>query len=206
MARGAHIGKVKKTDNAHFGLKAKIEIRRHILETLTPAYAVVFDAFAGSGVMWGEVWKGAADYVGCDETWHSDERCCYVADNRRVLRCIELKRFTCFDLDAYGSPWEQALIIAARRPPLVAGERLGLVLTEGSSLYTRFSAVPYAMRQAAGLLPAIALGAGKMHDELITRAVRGVVRRMHGVIVKEWRALGATGAQVRYIGVVIEGR
>jgi hypothetical protein len=65
--------------------------------------------------MWTHVWREAAGYVGCDLKWFADERCCYVADNRRVLRCADLSSFTCFDLDAYGSPWEQALIVAARR-------------------------------------------------------------------------------------------
>lgn len=203
--RGVHIGGVKKVENAHAGWKAKVEIRRRVLEALTPEKAHVFDAFAGPGLMFTEVWSRAAGYVGCDERWHADDRCCFVADNRRVLRCIDLAPFTCFDLDAYGSPWEQAIIIAARRPRMKAGERLGLVLTEGTSLYTRFSSIPKAMRQAAGLLPSVALGAGRLHDELITRALRGVVRRMNGRIVQQWGALGTSGAQMRYLGAVIEG-
>lgn len=201
--KGARIGKVEKVENAHAGWKAKVEIRRRVLEALTPEKAVVFDAFAGPGLMYSEVWKHAARYVGCDEKWHRDDRCCYVADNRRVMRCTDLTPFTCFDLDAYGSPWEQALILAARRP-VKPGERVGLVITEGTSLYTRFSQVPYAMREAAGLLPAISLGAGRMHDDLIARALRGIVRRMHGTIVKEWRAMGVSGAQMRYLGVIVE--
>ena len=206
MAVGVHIGGVTKVDNSHAGVAAKVEVRQRVLNALTPARAVVFDAFAGTGQMYEAVWHAAAGYVGCDERWHADDRRCFVADNRRVLRCIDLAPFTCFDLDAYGSPWEQALIIAARRPRLALGERLGLVFTEGTSLYTRFSSVPHAMREAAGLLPAVSLGAGRLHDALIARAVRGVVRRMGGAVVKEWRAVGVTGAQMRYIGVVVEGR
>jgi len=205
MARGAHIGKVAKVENAHAGWRAKVEIRQRVLNELTPARAVVFDAFAGPGLMYAEVWKHARGYVGCDERWHMDARCCYVADNRRVMRCVDLGGFTCFDLDAYGSPWEQALILAARRPRMHPGDRVGLVITEGTSLFTRFSSVPKAMREAAGLLPAVALGAGRLHDELIARALRGIVRRMGGRIVKQWAAIGTSGAQMRYVGVVIEG-
>jgi hypothetical protein len=78
------------------------------------------------------------------------------------------------------------------------------VLTEGTSLYKRFSQVPHAMREAAGLLPTVSLGAGRLHDELIARALQGVVRRMGGRIVRQWKATGASGAQMRYLGVVIE--
>lgn len=194
-----------KADNAERGLSAKVDIRRRVLEAVTPGKAVVFDAFAGRGVMWSHVWKDAAGYVGCDERdWFRDERCCFVADNRRVLRAIDLAPFTVFDLDAYGSPWEQALIIAARRR-VAKGERLGLIITEGTSLHTRFSSLPHALRQAAGLNPAVADGAGRLHDELIARALLGVVRRLRCTVVRQWRAASTTGAQVRYIGTVLEG-
>jgi hypothetical protein len=196
---------VVKINNHRGGRKAKIEIRERVLEALTPEGAVVFDAFAGAGLMWREVWRRAAGYIGCDEEWHRDERCCYAADNRRVLRCIDLSPFTVFDLDAYGSPWEQALIIAARRRPMAVGERLGLVFTEGSYLRMRFSKVPRAMRLAAGVMPAVEFGAGHMHDALIGRAVSGIARRMHGRVVKEWRALGVTSSHVHYVAVILEG-
>jgi hypothetical protein len=194
-----------KADNHAHALTAKLDIRRRVLEQVGPGRAVVFDAFAGAGVMWSHVWKNAAGYVGVDEReWFRDERCCFVADNRRVLRAIDLQPFTVFDLDAYGSPWEQALIIAARRR-VAKGERLGLIITEGTSLHTRFSSLPHALRQAAGLNPAVADGAGRLHDELIARALLGVVKRLRCAVVRQWRAANTTGAQVRYIGSVIEG-
>lgn len=195
----------KKTDNARHGWKAKCEIRQHVLAAIGAERAHVFDAFAGAGLLWDAVWRDAASYVGCDERWFPDgARCAFVADNRRVLRCVDLAAFNCFDLDAYGSPWEQALIIAARRP-LAGGERIGLVITEGSSLKTRFSALPYAMMQAAGLTRVAERGAGKMHDEIIGRAIRGVVRRMGGSVVREWLAVAENSTGMRYIGLVVEG-
>lgn len=195
--------KTAKVENAKHGWKAKTQIRRNVLELLGPQQTRVFDAFAGPGLMWEHVWKDAALYVGCDERWYrEDTRCCYVADNRRVLRSADLSVFNCFDLDAYGSPWEQALIIAARRR-VKPGERLGLVVTEGTSL-KRFGGLPHAMRQAAGLSRAGEMGAGRMHDEVIARALGGIVRRMKCRIVTQWRAVGVTGASPRYIGVVIE--
>lgn len=192
--------------NAHVGWRAKVEIRRRVLAALTPAAARVFDAFAGPGLMWAEVWQHAAAYVGCDERWHRDARCCFVADNRRVMRCLDLTPFTIFDLDAYGSPWEQALILAARRR-LAPGERVGLVVTEGTWMKTRTGTCwPAALRQACGITPAAGgMGDKGMHDELIARALLHVVRRMGGRMIQQWRAVGVTGARMRYLGVVIEG-
>lgn len=198
-----------KVHNAESGWKAKVEIRQRVLEQLGPAQCRVFDAFAGAGLMWSAVWRQAATYVGCDERWHQDDRCCFAADNRRVLRCLDLSAFNCFDFDAFGSPWEQAIILAVRRPPLRRGERLGLVLTEGTSLKTALSSeragLPAALRQAAGLTRTADVGGGRLHDELIARALAGVVRRMNGQVVKQWRAIGTTGAKMRYVGVVVEG-
>jgi len=196
--------KTAKVDNAKHGVKAKVEIRRRVLEALTPEKTRVFDAFAGTGVMWAQVWRQAAEYVGCDERWHDDARCCFVADNRRVLRCLDLSAFTCFDLDAYGSPWEQALIVAARRP-VATGERIGLVVTEGTSLNTRLSGWPYALCQAAGIVRMPQMGQTGNHDELVSRALHGVARRMRCRILREWRAIGVTGAKMRYMGAVLEG-
>lgn len=196
----------KLVHNSRSALRAKVEVRRQVLDALTPAQAHVFDGFAGDGMMFDEVWHAAASYVGCDLQWHNDARCAYVADNRRVLRSIDLAPFTVFDFDPFGSPWEQALIVAARRK-VQAGERLGLVLTEGTSLRTRFtserSPFPAAFREAAGLAPYI-VGGGRAHDEVIARALHGVVKRMAGRVVREWFAHGTTGSQMRYLSAVIE--
>lgn len=195
--------------NAKHGWKAKVQIRRLVMDELGPDRTVVFDAFAGSGLMWREVWRHAAGYVGCDKVWHNDGRCCYVGDNRRVLRCIDLSRFTCIDLDAFGSPWEQALIVAARRT-LREGERLGLILTEGSWIATRqslgrISTLPAALMQAAGMTRT-PLANERLHVEVISRALAGVAAKLGGQIVKRWEAIGSTASRMRYLGVVLEGR
>jgi hypothetical protein len=187
------------------GWKAKMAIRAHVLDTLTPARTVVFDAFAGDGQMYREIWQQAAAYTGCDEHWHHDDRCCFVADNRRVLRAIDLAPFTCFDLDAYGSPWEQAIIIAARRPRLTRGERIGFVLTEGTSLRSRLATVAGALTTAAGLVRHHVGHSDRLHGEVITRALHNLAFTMGGRIVKHWQANNSTGARMRYIGIVIEG-
>jgi len=200
----------------------KVDIRRRVLEVLTPEAAHVFDAFAGTGIMYGYVWRHAARYVGCDERWHRDARSCYVADNRRVLRCLDLAAFNCFDLDAYGSPWEQVAIVVARRPPLAVGERLGLVLTDGSWSAYRTGKIPPGLQGLSGVPTVRSLGRTTAQmsrnaqkqtaktrvdrfDDLLTRGLLGVARRVNGRLIREWRAASPTGAYARYLGVVIEG-
>jgi hypothetical protein len=203
----ANRGRPKKVDNTHRNMRAKVTIRRNVLESVGADRAVVFDAFAGSGVMWSEVWQEAADYVGCDERWFQDSRCCYVADNRRVLRCADLARFNLFDLDAYGSPWEQAYILACRRP-LAPGERIGLVITDGSWTKTRMQEFATGFLQVTGMVPNDVMKYAQarygMRTEMLSLAVRGIAHRMRGTIVKEWRAAGMTGALMQYLGLVIE--
>lgn len=191
-----------KVDNAERGFKAKIEIRRNVLAAIGEAH--VFDAFAGEGRMFAHVWKDAASYVGCDLAWHPDRRLAYVADNRRVLRCLDLRRFNLFDLDAYGSPWEQAYIIARRRP-VRQGETVGLVLTEGTGLKLKLGGWPKALLAVTGLSGRPAGGA-KNQDETIMLAVRNLAGMMGCEVQRLWRARGATGSAMRYLGLVLVGR
>lgn len=192
-----------KTNNHPKTFRAKVEIRERVLESLGASNAAVFDAFAGEGQMHRAVWRRAAAYVGCDQVWYRDERTAFVADNRRVLRAIDLAPFNIFDLDAYGSPWEQALIVAARRP-LASGEKVGVVLTEGSGLAIKMGNLPGALAMITGIRAQMA-GLNRSHDEIIGKAIWGIARRMGGAPVKRWQAKGKTGASVVYVGVVIEG-
>jgi hypothetical protein len=166
--------------------------------------ARVFDGFAGSGRMHRDVWKDANHYVGCDMRWYRDERIAYVADNRRVLRSIDLQEFNLFDLDAYGSPWEQIVIIAARRS-VSAGELIGICMTDGSGLKLKMGQLPNAMREIARL-SGNPSGASRIHDEIIDRSIDGLARRMRCEVVSRWDAQGKTAAAVRYIGLVLRGK
>jgi len=116
---------IQKVDNHHRSAGDKALVRRNVLEQVK---APVFDAFAGSGEMFRRVWHEAPAYCGCDLRWFQDDpRLAFVADNRRVLRCIDLEPFGIFDRDSWGSPWEQAAIIAARRL-VKPGERVAAFL------------------------------------------------------------------------------
>ena len=100
---GQTIRNLGKTNNNPAARAAKIEIRRQVLAAIGAGNAAVFDAFAGEGELYREVWAAAASYVGCDLEWYRDERLVYVADNRRVMRAIDLVAFNLFDFDSAGA-------------------------------------------------------------------------------------------------------
>jgi hypothetical protein len=100
--------------------------------------------------MWSAVWKRASDYVGVDEVYKPwDPRRRFVGDNRIVMRAVDLQPFNVFDLDAFGDPWEQLVILAARRK-WAPGERGAVLLTWRDS-HTRWKFVSHALADAAGL-------------------------------------------------------
>jgi hypothetical protein len=192
-----------KTDNNPVAFRAKVAIRRKVLEAVG-ADKAVFDAFAGSGEMYSAVWKAAKLYTGCDLKPQRDGRLMFAADNRRVLRAIDLRPFGVFDLDSYGSPWVQAIIIADRRR-VAPGELLGLVLTEGAGFAYKSNIVPEAIAILTGLRSGI-VGLSKKQDAVIDKAIAGLARRMNCSIEKRWQAEGRTGASMRYIGLVLKGK
>lgn len=106
----------------------KIEIRRSILPELNTTPKVL-DCFAGEGKIYRECYQGM-QYIGLDKKGINDGRTIIKVDNIKYLRSAELKRFNVFDLDAYGSPWYQFLIILKRRPVLT-DERIAIFLTDG---------------------------------------------------------------------------
>lgn len=192
-----------KTDNNPQAYRAKVAIRRKVLEAVG-ADKAVFDAFAGSGEMYSAVWKDAKAYAGCDVKYQRDGRLMFCADNRRVMRAIDLAPFSIFDLDSYGSPWVQAIILADRRR-VAPGELLGLVLTEGAGFAYKSNIVPEAIAILTGLRPG-QVGLSKKQDAVIDRAIAGLARRMSCTVETRWQAEGRTGAAMRYIGLVLKGK
>lgn len=204
MGIASHVRNLPKTNNRASAATAKTEIRRKVLEAIGADAAHVFDAFAGDGHMWRTVWHAAAGYVGCDKEFYVDERIAFVGDNRRVMRAIDLRAFNVFDLDSYGSPWEQLYILAARRP-IEPGERIGLVLTEGTGLKMKMGGMPLALATLASVRPHMH-GLGKVQDELINRGVAGAARLMAAEVQLRWQAASTKGSAMRYIGMVLQGR
>lgn len=200
---GAKLGKSKKTDNNDQAMKAKVELRQKVLEAIPSAH--VFDAFAGSGKMHDAVWHRAASYVGCDLRWFRDQRRVFVANNLRVLRAIPLEPYNVFDLDAYGAPWEQAIVILERRA-WRSGELVAFILTDGSGLRLRFGGLPKST-QALARLPMDNLETGFGRREwLFDRCIAGVAKRANADVTMQFRAKGKTGSGMLYGCIVLKVR
>jgi hypothetical protein len=199
---GTRRGLFAKVDNQAHG--AKVDIRKRVVAALARDI-YVFDAFAGAGsAMYDAVWSDAEYYVGCDLKWERDTgRTLFVGDNRRVMRAIDLKKFNVFDLDAYGFPWEQALIIADRRP-VKPGEAIGLIITEGGGIAYKANSVPHAVSILARVRHG-AVGLGRRREDIVDRCLAGLARRMRCKIEKRWQATGRSGATMLYVGVVLRG-
>jgi hypothetical protein len=193
----------KKVDNASLFFAEKVAIRKNVQTEIGVRESAVFDCFAGSGAMWRAVWRKSGSYTGCDLRWFPDDRRVYVADNCRVMRTLDLQGFNVFDFDSYGSPWEPIAIMAARRH-VRKGERIGVVITEGSRLGLAFSQIPNALALMAGIGRGVS-GAARRQDELIDKAIAGMCRRMRCKVMRRWQAEGTTGARMRYIGLVLKG-
>lgn len=193
----------KKTHNASRAIHAKGQMRRNVLDAVGADRARVFDAYAGPGEMHREAWHAAAHYTGCDVEWFRDDRRVFVADNQTVLRALDLRAFNVFDLDAFGSPWECATIIAARRK-VSPGELVGLCLTDGSGLRLRLSGVPHALARLVGVGSNVKL-ANRGHAAMFDRALDVVCERMGARVVKRWRAVSTARAAMRYEALVMEG-
>lgn len=202
MGFSSSLRNVPKIKNHAASKSAKVTIRQNVLAEI-PRPARVFDAFAGTGEMHRAVWHDADAYTGCDLEWARDGRMAYVADNRRVMRSADLQKFNIFDLDAFGSPWEQAAILAKRRVT-GEGEAVGVILTDGSCLALKQGGIPGAMAMFAGLSGNLS-GLARWQDDVEDRAISGFARAMKCKILRRWQAKGKTGAGVRYIGLVLAG-
>lgn len=193
---------IKKVHNKKPNKAAKIGIRRIALQEIPDAS--VFDAFAGPGAMFRAVWKEAKDYTGCDTRWYADDRSVFVADNRPALKALDLSRFNVFDLDAFGSPWEQAEIIANKRK-VRPGEKIALVLTEGLGITMAGGALPKAMARIAGVTGKQS-GLLASKDEIEQRAIQGLAKMMRADVLRIARASQPSGTRMTYSVVILRGQ
>lgn len=199
----ATMPKVQKLDNSEARVEDKINIRESVLAEIG-SEASVFDAYAGEGNMHAAVWSKARHYVGCDLRMFMDHRKAFVADNSRVMRAVDLTQFNIFDFDAYGSPWTLVHILAHRRP-VQPGEKIGIVLTDGSFLALKNGTPPKALMNTAGVK-------GKHQDmirhidEIISAAIVKTAQRMSCSIERRWQAIGIGRSMMRYTGLVLRGK
>ena len=149
------------TDNTDRG--EKIVIRQRLLAEI--AKPSVLEAFAGSGHIWRECYHGLP-YLGLDLKPLDDGRTLLKVDNRKFLRAADLSDFNFFDLDAYGSPWHQFLIVMHRRK-LAEGEKIAVALTEGLDFKMRMSSLPAGLRSGLNLPPGLNIPNLHLHHDFI---------------------------------------
>lgn len=200
-------------------LPVKLQLRRRAMDFVGgPERASVLDLFAGDGAMYRAVWSQAADYHGCDnEEWYRDGRKVWICDNLRLLRAIDLSPFNVYDLDAYGQPWDQLYLLAARRR-LDPGERAVIVCTIGMR-HAMINKIPHGRKKEGSrvpgrLKPSIALlaqirrdnvGSFESADALIARAARGTAERMSARLVSLEAAQPKQGSAMVYVNMRLEG-
>jgi hypothetical protein len=185
--------------------RAKVQLRRLVLDAVGAEQARVFDAYAGSGRMHAAIWREAGGgYVGCDlKAYWPTDRLAFVADNLRVLRAIDLSPFNIFDLDSYGCPWAQVAVICARRR-LQPGERLGMVLTDGNAIAMQLNSLSNALAAMTGMRRTVA-GSHRRQEQVLDVAIRETARRLRADVVRQWRSAGRKGSKMQYLGVVFRG-
>ncbi len=193
---------VVKNDNHPATKQAKLDLRLKVLSEVRPAR--VLDLFCGTGEMYRGAWHDASSYVGCDNRpWDRSHPPRFVADNRRLLRCLDLQCYNVFDLDAYGSPWDQLEILAARRR-WEHGEQGAIVFTDSSSLKTRWGCLPKSMARALGISPAVSMKP-ESEDVVRTLALTRWMRASGVNMCRRWEAHGVGQSRVYYGAVVFAG-
>jgi hypothetical protein len=205
MAAGLTARKNDKVDNHDAAVPAKVALRQEALAAVEGAR--VLDLFAGRGMMFGAVWNNAAAYVGADKEIGqvlAHPAPCYHAEAQVVLRAVDLAPFNVFDMDAYGSPWGEVTVLAARRR-LLPGERVAVVLTDGAPRRAMLGHTAYALADLAGE-DAGARGAHRRWPVLVRQAMAEAARRMGGRLEGLRQAEASLGARGMWYGLaVLEG-
>jgi len=150
----------------------------------------VLDAYAGDGEIWRWVTRWRPDVeVTSIEKDPSRGKGAIRADNRRVLKAMDLTQFSVLDLDAWGQPTDQLAIAHDRGFDGVVFWTFIATYPRGSHLLLDAAAIPRAWSQIA---PTTMFGQGGVFDLWVQfLAVRG------------WPRMAVTRAgQGRYYGAV----
>jgi hypothetical protein len=187
----------KPTDNTDRG--EKIAIRRRLLGAIgSPS---VLECFAGEGKIWQELYRDLP-YLGLDLKAISDERPLVRMDNRQYLRSADLSPFNFFDLDAYGSPWHQFLIVLHRRL-IQPGEKIAVALTDGLDFKMRMSGLPDGMRSFLNLPKGMNVPCLNLHHEFIAKLIIRKACVRYGLTVDQAFAGNNPRKNMLYIGLII---
>lgn len=167
---------------------------------------IIFDGYAGDGLMWARAWEKTEHYLGCEKKPVSlrDRRRLVVADNVRLLRhrAFAVDDFDIYDLDAYNHPFHQLMIVLRR---LSRPCRKGFALTIAFGVNMRISELPRSLLKTLGLTFQVSSGMlifrerKKIIELMIRRACAG-----WKVEAVAWES-GSSGAVVDYIGLIVSG-
>ena len=190
-------------DNHPAAKQAKIDLRLQMLAAVQPAN--VLDCFCGTGEMYRGAWHRAARYAGCDERpWDRSHPPRFVADNRRLMRAIDLQCYNVFDFDSYGSPWDQFEILAARRR-WAPGEQGAVVFTDGSSLKLRWGSMPASLARFLGVPSSGGVPSTAGESDFRMIALTNWALSSGVKISRMWQARGVGQARVVYGAVIFAG-
>lgn len=200
---------VQNTDNRAEAVGSKVALRRWVADWMQGG-ARVLEVFCGqSAAMWALAWRDhCASYVGIDAAQsHIEVRDVRIGDAMEQLGALDLGAFDCFDVDAWGSPWRVVRAIASVRR-LQAGERVGLVVTDGSSKRRKFGVSVNDQRWFAAGLPGVRTNAACV--PVVVAGLRTTAALMGARVVGMRRCEsgggGGGGVQMSYAAALFEGR
>jgi hypothetical protein len=177
-------------------LSAKVEIRKRLLSRLdSPS---VLDCYAGAGHIRIACYAGLP-YVGIDQKGGPG---LVKMDNRKYLRSTDLSPFNFFDLDAYGNPWHQFMIVVSRRSR--TRTPFAVVLTDGNAAsFPRqdVAAIPMAMKKYIGIPERMEIPGLLRHQQFIRDLFVGQLLRQYSLSLSLSLSLGFR--RIWYGGVVV---
>ena len=187
----------KSSDNTDRG--EKVTIRHRLLSMIeNPS---VLECYAGEGKIYQACYHGLP-YLGIDSKPIRDGRPLITIDNRKYLRSADLTPFNVFDLDAYGSPWHQFLIILRRRC-LSPRERIAVALTDGLDFKMRMSGLPDGMRPLLNIPPRMNIPCLNAHHEFIAKLIVKKATAQAGLFVELFLSAQNPRGDVYYFGLII---
>lgn len=187
----------KQNDNTDNG--EKIEIRRRMIKVVAAPH--VLECFAGEGKIYQDCYQGLP-YLGLDKKDIRDGRKIITTDNRKFLRSADLSPYNFFDLDAYGSPWHQFLIILQRRK-FVSGETIAFALTEGLDFKMRMSGLPTGMLKYVGLKKGMRIPNLHNHGDFIRTLFITNACKKHGLKIQTAYLATNQRKNMRYMGLIV---
>ncbi len=186
------------SDNTDRG--EKVVIRNRLLAAINQPS--ILECFAGSGHIFRECYQGLP-YLGLDTKPISDGRNIIQMDNRKFLRSADLSTFNFFDLDAYGSPWHQFLIILHRRK-FASGEQVAIAITDGLTFKMSMSGIPDGLRPYLNIPPGLSVPCLHLHQEFISRLIVARAAAANGLTITTAYIGENQRKNMKYYGLILK--